>query len=226
MVWVYEQVGQEVAAHGLALRGGFAAEPADALPHAGSGRPVVTVLMIGNTARAMWEAFARSGVTGPHPLDRWTRSVIEPIASRHGARAVYPHDAPPWPFQRWAARAWPLSQSPLGLLIDPEFGLWHALRAALLFDHAVEFPTQATRPQPCVSCAAKPCLTACPVDAFANGQFDYAGCRSYLATPSGDACLAHGCKARVACPVGAAHRYDAAQLQFHMRAYSGVGRKG
>ncbi len=221
MAETYDQIAEAVARHGLALRGGFAAVASDGLPAASGGRPAVTVLMIGNTGRAMWETFDATRAGGRNPLDSWTRSVVEPIAARHGARLVYPYDAPPWPFQRWAQRAWPLFPSPLGLLIDTEFGLWHALRAALLFDVALDLPPRPPRTSPCETCADKPCLSACPVDAFAASGFDYRGCRNYLATAAGDACNSHGCKARVACPVGRAHRYSDAQLQFHMRAFRG-----
>ena len=138
---------------------------------------------------------------------------------------MYPYDMPPLPFQRWAARAWPLFGSPLGLLIDTEFGLWHALRAALLFPEPVTLPPMDVRVSPCENCTGKPCLTSCPVDAFANSSFDYVRCRAFLATLHGDDCLANGCKARLACPVGAQHRYGEAQMQFHMRSYSGIKRK-
>jgi hypothetical protein len=221
MTEVYDEIGWELSEHGLALRGGFAVGAADGVPDFAPGRPALTVLMIGNTGQPMWEAFQRANVTGANPLDRWSKSVIAPIAARHGARVVYPYDAPPWPFQRWAQRAWPLFSSPLGLLVDTEFGLWHALRGALLFDVALDLPVQAPRVSPCESCADKPCLTACPVDAFTADGFDYRGCRSYLATPAGAACNAHGCRARVECPVGQRHRYAEGQLQFHMRAFRG-----
>ena len=220
----YNAIAHAVAGHGLALRGGFDVTPADGVPATASGLPAVSVLMVGNTGRAMWDAFQAARVDGAHPLDRWTRGVTDPIARQYGARAIYPYDAPPMPFQRWAARAWPLHASPLGLLIDAQFGLWHALRVALVFPDKVEWPQTPPTVSPCQSCRDKPCLSMCPVDAFSAAGFDYRGCRDYLATPAADDCLAHGCRARVACPVGAAHRYSDAQLQFHQRSFSGITR--
>ena len=218
----YDAIAAAVASHGLALRGGFDVTPADGVPAAAPGQPAVSVLMIGNTGRAMWDAFQAARVDGPNPLDRWTRAVIEPIAGQYGARAVYPYDAPPLPFQRWAQRGWPLHASPLGLLIDAKFGLWHALRAALVFPVNVGWPPLPSTASPCQACQEKPCLSACPVDAFSASGFDYVGCRSYLATAAGDDCLAHGCRARAACPIGAEHRYSPAQLQFHQHSFSGL----
>ena len=45
--------------------------------------------------------------------------------------------------------------------------------------------------------------------------------RSHLRTQEGQAgCMLSGCLARAACPVGAAYRYNGAQLRFHMAALS------
>ena len=219
---IYNTIAIALKPHDLVLRGGFAATAGDSVPEVAAGQPALTVLMIGNTGHAMWDAFEASRTPGPNPLDRWTRHVIAPLAAHAGAHAVYPFDAPPLPFQRWAARAWSLHPSPLGLLIDAKFGLWYALRAALLFPVALDLPQAVLRVSPCDTCTTKPCKTACPIDAFSTSGFDYVSCRQYLATASGDDCLNRGCKARAACPVGAEHRYSMAQLRHHQRSFSGV----
>lgn len=222
MTILYDSLALELAAHGLLLRGGFHPTPADAIPVSAPGVPAATVLMIGNAGAAMWVAFETRRPPGANPLDRWTREIITPIAARLGARAIYPYDKPAQPFQRWAARAWPLFPSPLGLLIDPDYGLWHALRGALLFADALDLPTRIERVSPCISCSGKPCLTSCPVGAYDGIGFDYTGCRDYLETPAAHACNSRGCGARNACPVGTSERYPPAQQQFHSRAFRGV----
>lgn len=221
MTEVYDAIAEAVRQHGLAARGGFVALPDDAVPECAADSPTATVVMIGNNGRAMWDAFGGPHVAGPNPLDRWTCEVIGPIARKHGARAVYPFDKPALPFQRWARRAWPLFTSPLGLLIDTEFGLWHALRTALLFDHVLPLPASVVGVSPCDSCVGKPCLSTCPVDAFSAQGFDYVGCRTYLATPTAHRCRDEGCGARNACPIGTSHTYSAEQSRFHMRAFRG-----
>jgi hypothetical protein len=217
----YQAIADAVVRHGLALRGGFAPAPPDGVPDLAPGQRTVTVLMIANTGGAMWRAFEAARRDEQNPLDAWVARVIGPLAAEHGARAVYPYDTPPLPFQRWAQRAWPLHLSPLGLLIDAKFGLWHALRAALLFDCAVAVPPIAPAAAPCATCETKPCLSACPVSAFSAQGFDYKGCRAHLATAEGDDCVIGGCKARAACPVGAHHIYSPAQVRYHSRSYSG-----
>ena len=106
-----------------------------------------TVVVIGHAGPGLWERFSAERPDGPDPLDRWTRARLAPVAERFGAALVLPNDGPPYrPFQRWAMRAEAVHPSPLGLLIHREFGLWHALRAALLFpDHRV-LPPRAEAP--------------------------------------------------------------------------------
>jgi hypothetical protein len=206
--------------HGLRVRGAFHPEPADGVPDFAPGRPAGTLVLIGNSDAAMWDAFAPHDDGAPNPLDRWTRAVVDPIAARFGARPAYPFGGSNLPFQRWALRAGGVHPSPLGLLVSPDFGLWHAYRAALIFAERRPLPPPDPRPSPCEACADRPCLAACPVGAFDGTRYDVGSCAGFLASTEGDACLEGGCRARDACPVGRGHRYPAPQLRFHMRAFA------
>lgn len=178
----------------------------------------------------MWAAFAGSPEAcdgRPDPLDRWTRRILEDAAAAFGAVALFPFGGPPYrPFQRWAMRAEPVSPSPLGILIHPDYGLWHAYRGALAFAQPLLLPPKAERPSPCLACADRPCLEACPVGAFTEAGYDVAACVAHLGKPKGAACLALGCRARAACPVGGAYRPSAEQAAFHMRAFLAARRRG
>jgi len=208
------ELAETLASHGLILRGGFHPEAGEA-EFEGAG----TVLLVGNAGGAMWDAFAPDIDGDPNPLDRWTRHIIDPLAARFRARAIYPFDADTPPFQRWALRAETLHPSPIGLLIHPEFGLWHAWRAALLFPDRLPLSPRADGPSPCETCAGKPCLSACPVGAFSYSGYDVAACASHIATLDAG-CNHSGCRARNACPVGAEWRYPEAQIRFHMAAFA------
>ena len=208
------EVAQALVRHGLMVRGGFHPEPGEAgLEGAG------TVLMVGNAGGAMWDAFAPHDDGAPDPLNRWTVRVVEPIAQAFGARVLYPFGTPHWPFQRWAARAEALHASPIGLLIHPEYGLWHAYRAALVFPEAFDLPAPGPAlSSPCDGCSDKPCLSACPVGAFSKAGYDVTVCAMGLAA-SEAACLSLGCDARNACPVGPDWRDPDAQIGFHMAGF-------
>ena len=208
-----------LALHGLIFRGAF--DPEAGEPElAGVG----TVVLVGNAGGAMWEVFAPHIDGGKNPLDRWTKRVIDPIAERFGARAIYPFDLDVPPFQRWALRAESVYASPLGILIHPEYGLWHAYRAALLFAERLELPERLSAPSPCDSCAEKPCLCACPVGAFSGSAYDVAACAAHIEKPQAN-CTTAGCHARNACPIGQVWRYAEPQTRFHMSAFArSVGR--
>ena len=179
-----------------------------------------SLVLIGNAGSAMWEAFAPERRDESDPLDKWTKRRVDPIAERHGATPLYPFDRPHPPFQRWALRASVAHSSPIGLLIHPEFGLWHAYRAALLVPDDIGFTGEAARPSPCESCSEKPCLSACPVGAFSKDGYDVPGCANYLAGAKGDDCICGGCAARNACPIGREYRYESDHIAFHMTAFA------
>jgi hypothetical protein len=218
-----EQIRESLAPHGLALRGGFQPGPEDAVPALTGGRACGTILLLGNLGGALWPVFAESPELAdgaPHPLDRWTRRILESLAPGFGATALFPFGGPPWlPFQRWAMKADSVTASPLGILIHPDFGLWHAYRGALAFADRLDLPQGVRRPSPCDSCIERPCLSGCPVGAFSPGGYDVAGCRGHVAGVRGTACRGQGCLARLACPIGREHAYPPAQMAFHMAAF-------
>ncbi len=173
------------------------------------------LILIGNAGPQMFRRFARE--RNGASMDDWTKRVVEGLAQDLGAEAAYPFNKPYRPFQQWARACGVAHQSPLGLNIHPTYGLWHAYRAALLFPVEFDMPRPAPLAHPCESCAAKPCLGACPVSAFDGRNYDVAACAAHL--HSENTCMAGGCKARLACPVGRAYIYEPAQIRFHMDAF-------
>ncbi len=159
----------EFAAQGLALRGGFHPAAGDDVPDLPDGRRAGTLLLLGWTGGQQWSAFAsapehRDGQA--NPLDRWSRRLIDAEAGRHGGLALYPFGGPPFlPFLRWAIRAEPVAQSPLGLLIHPSWGLWHAWRGALALPQPLDLPPNPPGISPCVQCLTRPCLAPVGFDA-------------------------------------------------------------
>jgi len=212
--------------HGMLLRGGFALTEEDehglaGFPDLASPKRGRFLLLVGNAGAPLYDAFFAAGVPrGSNPLDDWTRRMVLPIAERFCARAAFPSDGPPWlPFQRWAMRAEGVKPSPLGVLIHPEFGLWHAYRAALVFDQALDLQSMPFRAHPCDSCVEKPCLTTCPVGAVTPAGYAVDNCARHVASEAGMACRSIGCLARRACPVGAERVYPDRAMAFHMTAF-------
>ena len=232
------QLAALLAPLGLALRGWFEIQSSD-IAKTGAGVDAgMAALLVGNHGPALWHCFQTSTESRdgfPDPMDRWTRRVVTEACGRleQPFTALFPFGKTVWPFQQFAHRAMGISASPLGILIHPQFGLWHGLRAAIVFPglaKTCEVPDKMIHP--CEKCVEKPCLSACPVSAFSERGFDVAGCRSYLdstASSQSDStlpdCMGRGCAARNACPVGREWRYDGPQLRFHMSAFGGSSKK-
>ncbi len=183
--------------------------------------------LIGNHGGGMWQAFCNSPLHDDDqsdPLDRWTLSIIDPMAAEIGATALYPfidntdYDVH-WPFQRWAKTATSMRQSPPGLLINAEFGLWQAFRAVMVFDQAFKVHEPAIVDHSCDDCDGRPCLTACPVSAIDQAGYNVSACRQHVQSFAGVPCRERGCLARNACPVGPEQAYGVQQQAFHMAAF-------
>ena len=217
----YLRVAEAIEATGMVARGGFVAGPGDALPRARCGRPARAVIVVGNVGGTMWPRFRAEQRDEPDPLDAWTRRTLAPVADGFGAVLVHPSDEPFPPIMRWAQRAADVWPSPIGLLVHPTDGLWHAYRGALLFDRTVtDLPPTGRATSPCLGCD-QPCLSTCPVDAFTPGDYDHEACRDHVRSDRDPDCTSAGCAARRACPVNRDGYYGVDQMRFHMKAFVG-----
>ncbi len=183
-----------------------------------------SIALVGNIGSSFWPVFSQSPEYHdgqPDPLDRWSRRIAQSVAEEIDAIPIFPFEGPPYyPFQQWAKRAEGLHQSPLGLMIHPEHGLWHAYRFGLLLPESSHQPQpEIPKESPCLSCQTQPCLHSCPVDAFSANGYDVAKCASYLNRTPEAGCHQQGCQARNACPVGESYRYQTPQHLFHLRAF-------
>jgi hypothetical protein len=216
-----EMVRAALSPHGIFLRGAVHFE--DGGPEMANGGRAWTVVLLGNVGGSLWPAFSRwragPGKGVASPLDTWSMELIRPLADSLGGQAYFPSERPWQPFQQWAMRAEGLRASPLGVLIHPEYGLWHGYRGAIGFAERIGRASTLFTSHPCDDCADKPCLKTCPVGAVKRNSFEVATCRTHIRSAAGQGgCMVAGCIARNACPVGAEYRYPPEQLRFHMAA--------
>lgn len=188
------------------------------------------VVLLGNAGPQWWRYFMACpefSDGAPHPMDRAAKRLGGSLAAELACEVVYPSDGPPYaPFLKWAQASGQAFASPLGPLVHAKYGLWHAYRAALLVDDPSRIsdlspPVGALLARalgPCEACADRPCLNACPVAAIGQGRYDIPACLDYLTSAPGD-CLAQGCAARRACPVGRDYLYSPEQAHFHMQSF-------
>ena len=157
------------------------------------------------------------GDGAPDPLDRWSARVVDELARDHGATALFPFGDPVRPFVSWAirsGRAWP---SPVTLLVHDAAGLMVSYRGAIAVPGLQAPAPDVSRP--CETCAAKPCLAACPPRALTAGGYDLDRCHAFLDTERGCACMEGGCLVRRACPVSIRYARLPSQSAWHMRRF-------
>ncbi len=217
MATVYETLAAQAEARHLRVLGGFHANQSDDLPDG-----YETILMIGPGEPGFWPEFTASPEYSdgePDPVDRWSKRVLGGWAEQIGATAIYPSDGPPYaPFIAWAKATGRTHNSPAGILVQDQAGLMVSFRGALAIVGRIALPP--APPSPCESCIDRPCLTACPVGALAEGQdYDAPRCKAHLDTPEGQDCMTRGCAVRRACPVSQSYGRQEAQSAFHMRSF-------
>ena len=206
--------GQARAAH-LTVFGGLHPGPGDGAP-----KGIESLVLLGPHEPGFWDCFTASDEYQdgrPNPLDRWSDRMITVLAARLNATPIFPFGGPPYqPFIRWAQASGRAHLSPVGLLVHDHAGLMVSYRGALGFAETITLPE--VPPNPCLSCAAQPCRSSCPVDAFAGEAYDVAACKADLHRPEND-CLSRGCAVRRACPVSQSYGRIEAQSAFHMEAF-------
>lgn len=172
------------------------------------------LILLGHGGRRLWECVQAAGLASEHPIDDYCSATVDRWFAqdlpgrRH--RLVYPGDAPLGLQSLGSLAGWHHA-SPFMVGIDAEWGSWSAYRAVVLADTDFCPSPAVDRSHPCASCIGQPCIAACPAGALADGRFALVKCSRYRLLP--DSPCAHGCLARLACPVGAEHRYDAAQIR-------------
>lgn len=214
---LYNAIRAQAKRDALDVFGAFHPGAQDAAPK-GTG----TVVLLGPDEPGFWDQFRGSpeyNDAQPDPLDRWSRRVIAAIANAVGAQALFPFGGPPYrPFIAWAQRSGQAWQSPAGLLVHDSAGLMVSYRGALALPDRLELP--APGPCPCDTCADRPCLRTCPVNALSAAKgYDVAACHGFLDSAAGNECLTSGCQARRACPVSTQFGRLPAQSAFHMKAF-------
>ena len=173
------------------------------------------VLLIGSAGQRLWRRLPSS--RSADPIDSFSSARAAQFARQYlrdeTFLPLYPGPLE-LPLQQLGRQAGWHHDSPLGIGIHPQHGLWFAYRAVLL--SALKLPlsvAQVTR-SPCLDCTDKPCITACPGRAVASSAaFSIPRCTGYRLSEA-SACRS-ACLARQACPVAAGQRYSDEQMAYH-----------
>ena len=165
-----------------------------------------SVIVIGNGGPDLWQRVSAAAPAAPDPIDAYTRDRIEALAlpllgiPRDDVRVFYPFQSDPLlAFMRLGECAGLGAPSILGILVHPLYGPWVALRAALALPVALP-PSAPLNFTPCATCAAKPCIGACPGGAVSARGWDVPACVAHRL--AAEAACAETCYARAECVYG------------------------
>lgn len=182
-----------------------------------------TIVLVGADSD-FWQIFTaspeyRDGTA--HPLDRWSKRVLRPLAQELDGSCVFPSDGPPYaPFIAWARASGRFWQSPTGMLVHDRAGLMVSIRGAL--ELPIHLPQAHVTRSPCTMCKDQPCARACPVGALSDTHaYDVPRCKAHIGSPQGNDCMTHGCATRRLCPLSQSFDRQSEQSAFHMRAFRG-----
>lgn len=172
------------------------------------------LILIAHGGRRLWQALQASAPAGPDPIDDFSRQAVAAWFAAHQPTRrfamIFPGETAIG-LQRLGALAGWHQPSPLRIGINAEWGTWFAYRAVVLADTALPATERRAVPSPCLSCADRPCIAACPGQALAEGTLDLGRCIAYRRRD--DSRCRHTCVARESCPVAPEHRYEPAQLR-------------
>lgn len=188
--------------------------PADIRESFGDCRPYRQLILLGHAGRRLWECVKATGLHGENPIDEYVIATVNrnfrDILPGTAYRILYPATQD-IRLQALGQLAGWHSPSPFMVGIDPEWGSWFAYRAVVLADTDFAPSHPIDRRNPCSECRDKPCIGACPPGALASGKLALDTCSAWRRREASP--CAHTCLARLACPVGTVHRYDADQMR-------------
>ena len=172
------------------------------------------LILIGHGGRSLWDEVQAAGIRSDDPIDDFSVDAVEQwFAGQFADRRfqiVYPGETSVGLQGLGQLAGWHHA-SPFMVGINETWGTWYAYRVVLLADTDI-LPTPPVRSaSPCLSCAAKPCIAACPGKAMDDGVFVLEKCVAYRKQPASR--CRETCVARTGCPVGTGHRYCDAQIK-------------
>jgi len=172
------------------------------------------LILIGHGGRRLWEAVQASGIVSADPIDEFTVQTVSAwfAECQPGVRhtLIYP-GAPPVGLQKLGELAGWHHPSPFMVGINAAWGSWYAYRAVLLADSNFTPTTPVQDVSPCLACAGRVCVAACPGGALGGDSFALEACIAWRRRP--DSSCRTSCLARLACPVASEHRYCGEQIR-------------
>jgi hypothetical protein len=143
--------------------------------------------LLGSGGSGLWDLLPKN--TSLNPLDDYTISVINNFRIQNlesDVEILFPNDNLLVPLQQISRYLNFSHQSPIGLDISLDYGLWFSFRGLFLTNKAITGPMHSSHISICDSCLSRPCLT--------NKNIN---------------------QARILCPIKKEHQYKESQLSYN-----------
>lgn len=153
-----------------------------------------TLCLVGHGGKSLWEELTPPLDVQFHPFDRYTIYQMQLFAKNFlndDCEILFPNDSYTLPLQKLGRFLNLCTQSPIGLDISHEFGLWFSFRGVFLTSKNILTENPQTPPSICDHCTTRPCLKISDI-----------------------------ALARLSCPIKKEHQYSKEQLEFHHNALS------
>ena len=152
-----------------------------------------TLCLLASGGKNLWEKLPHPLKVETNPIDSYTKSTMLKFAhdflDGEDIEILYPEAEPKFPLQKLGRALNLCHQSPIGLDIHSDYGLWFAFRGVFITSKNLLMPTLKSKESPCDTCIEKPCMTFADINT-----------------------------ARLSCPIKSEHRYSNEQLAYHHQA--------
>jgi hypothetical protein len=178
------------------------------------------LVLLGHAGRTLWNRLKdqdKGLFDSSAPIDLFSCRIVVEVAETYWGSAkielLYPN-ASAVPLQQLGEIAGWHHDSPMGVGINKEHGLWFAYRALFLVDNLLPLTLPVQSSSPCESCFDSPCIEACPANALSSSAgIEIRRCSQFRIKKHSaceDRCLAREC-----CPAAFEQRYDREQISYH-----------
>lgn len=174
-----------------------------------------TLCVVGSGGRELWQKLIHPLDEMKDPFDRYTITQLKKLDPT--GKIIFPH--PSWniPLQKICRILHISKQSPIGIDIHREFGLWFSIRGVFITTKKGITQGNDDFLSPCETCETKNCISACPANAIplSNNSNNQELCNTYQLIENSN--CENLCLARRACPFQNIHQYTPEQTSYHIR---------
>lgn len=176
-----------------------------------------TLWIIAQGGKILWNQIRTVAKVQKDPIDTFSINQMlwfSKTVLNEDIKILYPTNAFNIPLQKIGRIVNISAGSPLGIDINPNFGLWFAFRGLFLAKNNFAITPHKNFISPCETCTLKPCISNCPANAISTNElFKINNCLNHRKEKNSN--CKDKCLSRLVCPFKTEHQYDDDQIKYH-----------